>query len=77
MKNMLSKMILNNWNNAKNEHAYAKSYSSACMSENDWNNNFFFSGSGTPGVTSDQNLIENVNWSQIKSGCEFSLYGLK
>ena len=66
-------MILNNWNPVKNEHAHAKSFSGACMSKNDQNSDFFFSASGTPGVASDQNLIENTNWSQVKAVLEKSI----
>ena len=53
--------MVGDWKNIKNEHDWTRSFSSAHMSENDWNSDFFFSASRTPGVTSDQNLIENVN----------------
>ena len=59
--------MVNNWKNIKNEHDWTRSFSSVCMSENDWDSNFLFSASGTTGFMSDQNLIENVNWSQIKA----------
>lgn len=67
MKNMFSKLMVSDWNNVKKEYDWTKSFSSAHMSDNHWNSNFFFSASGAPGVISDSNLIENVNWSQIKA----------
>ena len=44
MKNVFSKLMVNNWNNIKNEHDWTKSFSSVHMSDNDWNSNFFLFG---------------------------------